>query len=143
MKIASKSKKSAKKRKFKIYKFQRFAYNFRFLPWLQIFNMVFLTYLLAQLTLFPTIFEIHKVTGSPKGTKVRSVNFVVFVTFFGKNGQLQLRFSPWRKKIFDFSGKFSESSNDFLSQESRPTGAYLNAYWCKIASKHRGFKKSR
>ena len=66
-----------------------------------------------------------------------------FLQNFSKNAIFQMRFSQWRNEIFNFSGRFSESSNDFLSQESRPTGAYLNAYWCKIASKHRGSWKTR
>ena len=113
------------------------------MSWLQILNLVFHTYLWSLLTVFPIISEIYKFTGNPKLTKVRSVNFVVFVAIFAKNGQLHLRFSPWRKKIFDFSGRFSESSNDELSAVLQGFWAYLIASGCKMASKQRGFRKQR
>ena len=34
---------------------------------------------------------------------------------FTKNAKFQMQFSPRRRKVFDFSGRFSESLNDELS----------------------------
>jgi hypothetical protein len=51
---------------------------------------------------------------------------------FAENTQLQLQFNQRRKKIFDFSGRFSESSNDCLSEEcnhfSSISSRWLNTY---------------
>jgi hypothetical protein len=43
-----------------------------------------------------------------------------------------LRFSQRRKKIFDFSGRFPESSNDCLSLELQPEFSNLIASRRKI-----------
>jgi hypothetical protein len=51
----------------------------------------------------------------PQSLKLSFTNFVIFRKNFAKITQLQLRFSQRRKKIFDLSDRFSESSNDCLS----------------------------
>ena len=49
-------------------------------------------------------------------TLIRVFNIIVIYDLnFTKNAEFQMQFSPRRKKIFDFSGRFSESSNDELS----------------------------
>ena len=40
---------------------------------------------------------------------------VIYDPNFTKNAKFQMQFSPRRKKIFEFSGRFSESLNDELS----------------------------
>jgi hypothetical protein len=52
--------------------------------------------------------------------------------FFAKVTQLQLR---RRKKLFDFFGRFSESSNDALIRQFSPFSLNLIAFWSKIALK--------
>jgi hypothetical protein len=47
--------------------------------------------------------------------KLSFTDFVIFRKNFAKITQLQLRFSQRRKKIFDFSDRFSESWNNCLS----------------------------
>jgi hypothetical protein len=60
---------------------------------------------------------------------------------FVKNGKLQSEFSQQREKIFDFSGRFSESSNDFHSRNWQPFFFNLVAFRRKIASKQQGSQK--
>jgi hypothetical protein len=68
---------------------------------------------------------------------------MIFVTIFVKNGKLQIqsRFPQTRKKIFDFSGRFPESSNDCLSLELQPYFFNSIATRRKIASKQQGSQK--
>jgi hypothetical protein len=66
---------------------------------------------------------------------------MIFITIFVKNSKLQPRFSQRRKNIFDFSGRFSESSNDCLSSELQPFFLNLIAFRRKIASKQQGSQK--
>ena len=40
---------------------------------------------------------------------------VIYDLDFTKNAKFQMQFSPRRKKVFDFSGRSSESLNDELS----------------------------
>jgi hypothetical protein len=54
---------------------------------------------------------------------------------FAKNIQFQLRFSQRRKNIFDFSGRFSESSNDCLSPAFQSFFFNLIAFGREIALK--------
>jgi hypothetical protein len=63
--------------------------------------------------------------------KLSFISFVIFV----KNRKLQSRFSQRRKKIFDFSGRFSESLNDCLSVELPVATIFFNliAFRRKIA----------
>jgi hypothetical protein len=58
-----------------------------------------------------------------------------FSSNFAKNTQLQLRFSQRKKKIFDCSGRFSESSNNYLSLGLQPEFFNLIAFRRKIAPK--------
>jgi hypothetical protein len=68
-------------------------------------------------------------------SQTKRYKFRDFSSNFAKNTQLQLRFSQRRNKIFDFSGRFSESSNDCLSLELQREFFNLNASRRKIASK--------
>ena len=40
---------------------------------------------------------------------------VIYGLNFTENAKFQMQFSPRRKKVFNFSGRFSESLNDELS----------------------------
>jgi hypothetical protein len=68
-------------------------------------------------------------------------NFVVFRQILQKNTELQLQFSQWRKKIFDFSGRFSESSNKLSFTALQPFSLNLIAFRRKISPKQWGFLK--
>jgi hypothetical protein len=71
---------------------------------------------------------------APK-SQTKRYKFRDFPSNFAKNAQFQLRFSQRRNKIFDFSGRFSESSNDCPSLELQPKFFNLIASRRKIAPK--------
>jgi hypothetical protein len=68
-------------------------------------------------------------------SQTKRYKFRDFSSNFAKNTQLQLRFSQRRNKLFDFSGRFSESSNNFLSLELQREFSNLIASRRKIVSK--------
>jgi hypothetical protein len=76
----------------------------------------------------------------PQSLKLSFTNFVIFGKNFAKITQLQLRFFQRRKKIFDSSGRFSESSNDCYSVlvELQQFFSSLVAFRRKIALKECG-----
>ena len=96
-----------------IFRFFAFLGNFEFLPWLQIYEMTPETLFIDWLHLDHYILSFIWSQIFQK-LQTRICRFRDFRNNFAKNAKIWVRFSQRPKKIFDFSGRFSESSNDEL-----------------------------